>query len=376
MTLLFLLSVCAAIYSYFFYPLILLLFPKKRSGYAYQLLNIKKIAVIIAVRNEAAKIAHKIENTLALEFRDFDVEVIVASDASDDATDSIALTYASRGVRIVRSTSRKGKEHAQGLAAASTDADVLVFTDAGTILPPDALLHVRNAFNDPTVGAISSVDRLISPDGVIRGEGAYIQYEMWLRDLESNFFSLVGLSGSLFAARRTVCENWDDRVQSDFGTALNCVKLGYRAISDRNLVGYYNDLRDTRKEYQRKVRTITRGINSLRIRADVLNFFRYGRFSFEVFSHKVMRWLTPWFLLMALSFNVTLVTLNRLWAFPLVVQFLVYLAPLLTMLVPKFRKLSIARIVVYFVEVNLAIVHATLSSLRGKSILTWEPSQR
>ena len=89
MTLLFLLSVCAAIYSYFFYPLILLLFPKKRSGYAYQLLNIKKIAVIIAVRNEAAKIAHKIENTLALEFRDFDVEVIVASDASDDATDVV-----------------------------------------------------------------------------------------------------------------------------------------------------------------------------------------------------------------------------------------------------------------------------------------------
>ncbi len=143
-------------------------------------------------------------------------------------------------------------------------------------------------------------------DGTLQGEGAYVRYEMWLRDLETRFYSLVGLSGSFFAARRSVCQQWDDRVQSDFGTALSCVQAGYarglRPAGDRLLQEHF----DTRKEYRRKLRTVTRGMGSLRIRAEVLNIFRYGRFSLEVFSHKVMRWATPWFLLAALGTNVAL----------------------------------------------------------------------
>jgi len=373
---LFWLCIIAATYSYLWYPALLLILPPRKGGPAVPADPVRKVALVIAARNEASKIAEKLENTLALEPVDVELDLMVASDASDDATDSIVRSYADRAIRLVRSQERKGKEHAQELAVASTDADVIVFTDAGTILPQDALSHLLDAFRDPTVGAVSSVDRFVTADGTLQGEGAYVRYEMWLRDLETRFYSLVGLSGSFFAARRSVCQKWDNRVQSDFGTALSCVQLGMRAVSDRRLIGYYKNIADSRKEYQRKVRTVTRGMGSLRIRAEVLNFARFGRFSFEVFSHKVMRWATPWFLLGAVGLNAVLAGENRFYQVLLVVQIAFYLLPVISWIAPGLRKIGLFRIGIYFVEVNVAILHAALLTLSGRTILTWEPSKR
>ena len=373
---LFWLCVVAALYSYFWYPALLLILPPRKTESRLAAVPVRKVAVVIAARNEASKIVEKLANTLALERADIELDLMVASDASDDATDSTVLGYADKGIRLVRSPVRKGKEHAQELAIAATDADVIVFTDAGTILPKDALLNVLEAFRDPTVGAVSSVDRFITADGALQGEGAYVRYEMWLRDLETRFHSLVGLSGSFFAARRSVCQKWDDRVQSDFGTAFSCVQLGMRAVSDRRVIGYYKNISDTRKEYQRKLRTVTRGMGSLRIRAEVLNIFHYGRFSFEVFSHKVMRWATPWFLLGALGTNAALAIHDSLYRVLLVIQLTFYLSPVATRIAPGLLKIGLARIGTYFVEVNVAILHAALLTLSGRTILTWEPSRR
>ena len=373
---LFWLCVVAATYSYFWYPLLLLILPRRRSDPGAAGTPVRKIAIIIAARNEAGKIADKLANTLALERPDMELDLIVASDASEDATDGIVLGYADKGIRLVRAPVRKGKEHVQGLAIASTDADLIAFTDAGTILPKDALLHLLEAFDDRTVGAVSSVDRFIAADGTVQGEGAYVRYEMWLRDLETRFHSLVGLSGSFFAARRIICQKWDDRVQSDFGTALSCVQLGMRAVSDRRVIGYYKNISDSRKEYQRKLRTVIRGMGSLRIRADVLNVFRYGRFSFEVLSHKVMRWATPWFLLGALGANTVLALQDSFYRALLVLQLALYLSPVAMRVAPGLHRIGPARIGVYFVEVNVAILHAALLTLSGRTILTWEPSKR
>ena len=375
---LFWLCLIAATYSYFWYPALLLLLPPRKGDASVPTIPVRKVAIVIAARNEASKIAGKMDNTLALEAAGIELDLMVASDASDDATDAIVLEYAGKGIRLIRSPVRKGKEHAQELAIASTDADVIVFTDAGTILPKDALTHLLDAFRDPTVGAVSSVDRFITADGTLQGEGAYVRYEMWLRDLETRFHSLVGLSGSFFAARREVCQRWDNRVQSDFGTALSCVQIGMRAVSDRRVIGYYKNITDNRKEYQRKVRTVTRGMGSLRIRAEVLNVARYGRFSFEVFSHKVMRWATPWFLLGAIGINAALAFQDShpVYRLLLVLQLALYLSPLASRIAPGLRKIGLARIGIYFVEVNVAILHAALLTLSGRTILTWEPSKR
>ena len=373
---LFIFFLFAATYSYLLYPALLATLPRRKCDRAMRTIAVCRIAIVVAARNEASKIADKLENTLAMVNPGVQLDLIVASDASDDETDGIVQRYASRGVRLVRSPVRNGKEYVQELAIRSTDADIVVFTDAGTILPKDALEHLVTAFQDPTIGAVSSVDRFITDDGTLQGEGAYVRYEMWLRDLETRFHSLVGLSGSFFAARHRVCDRWDNRVPSDFGTALACAELGLRAVSDRRVIGYYKNISDNRKEYQRKVRTVTRGMSALRIHASVLNPFCYGRFSFEVYSHKVMRWLTPWFLIGALCVSVILALGSTFFMAVLAAQLALYVLPVASRILPSLRKVGLLRLGAYFVEVNVAILHATLLTLAGRTILTWEPSKR
>ena len=370
------LCLLAATYSYFWYPAILSILPSRKCALAAVPIPVHKVAMVIAARNEAAKIAEKLDNTLALTPAGTELDVMVASDASDDATDSIVLSYASKGIRLVRSPERRGKEYAQELAVATTSADLIVFTDAGTILPQDALIHLLDAFRAPDVGAVSSIDRFVTADGTLQGEGAYVRYEMWLRDLETRFHSLVGLSGSFFAARLGVCQRWDNRVPSDFGTALSCAQMGLRAISDRRVVGYYKNIADSRKEYQRKVRTVTRGMTALRVRAEVLNPVRYGRFAFEVFSHKLMRWATPWFLIGALCANSALAFHSLAYRVLFAAQLAFYLSPAASRIIPALRKIGLVRMGIYFVEVNVAILHATILVLAGRTIATWDPSKR
>jgi len=368
--------VVAATYSYFWYPALLMVLPSRKMAPSISNEPVRRVAIIIAARNEAAKISAKLDNTLALDRANVELDVIVASDASDDATDDVVRTRESQGVRLVRSHVREGKEYAQGLAIAATDADVIVFTDVGTILPADAITHLLAAFSNPGVGAVSSVDRFIAENGSLEGEGAYVRYEMWLRDLETRFFSLVGLSGSFFAARRRVCQQWDNRIPSDFGTALNCARLGMRAISDREVVGYYKNLADPSKEYRRKVRTVMRGMNGLLVRREVLDFCKYGRFAFQLFSHKVMRWAAPWFLIGAMCANILLAPSSRAWQALLIAQAAMYISPLASSLVPALRRIGVIRICVYFVEVNAAMFHAAVLVLSGRTMLVWEPSRR
>src|SRR5690606_5281565 len=168
--------------------------------------------------NEEARIREKIENTLMVRFDPTRLELIVASDCSDDKTDDIVREYADRGVRLVWSAERLGKENSQRTAIEAARGDVIVFSDVATQIPEDALEKLEAYFQDPQIGAVSSEDRFISKDGSIAGEGAYVKYEMWLRQQESKLAGLVGLSGSFFAARKEVCQIWDIHSPSDFNT--------------------------------------------------------------------------------------------------------------------------------------------------------------
>lgn len=363
-------------YSYLVYPLLLVLFSRKEPQISGSEKKVTRLSVIVAARNEGAKIAAKLENTLSLNAAGVDLEVIVASDASDDCTDEITSKYSTRGVILVRSPVRLGKEHAQKLAITRSTGEVLVFTDAGTFIPEGALTAIVERFSNPRIGAVSSVDRIVMADGSVQGEGLYVKYEMWLRKLEARFHSLVGLSGSFFAARKEVCLDWDTRIPSDFGTALNCIRYGYRAVSDPEVVGVYRNVSDPSKEYGRKLRTVLRGMVGLRCRSDVLNPLKYGRFSLQVFSHKVMRWAVPWLLMLAFIVNAGLLTGSVLYKCTFIAMSMLFLSPVLLRIFPAARKLPLMRVAAYFVEANVAILHASIRMGRGETMMTWEPSKR
>lgn len=375
MEILFWLFAFGAVYSYFIYPLLLSVLPR-RVPQRTTSTELPAISVIITAHNEAARLQRKLDNTLSLDYPRERLEIIVASDASTDATDAIAKTYADRGVRLVRAEERKGKEHAQLHAIRAASNDILVFSDVATDLAPDALHRLARVFADPRVGAVSSEDRFVSDSGEVVGEGAYVRYEMWLRRLESSVNSLVGLSGSFFAARKSVCEQWDISVPSDFNTALNCVRLGLVAVSHPDVVGYYRGIADERKEYARKQRTVIRGMAALARRVDVMNPFRFGVFAWQVFSHKLMRWLVPWFLVGLLLVSIALAHTHVFYAFALAAQVAFYLLAFTGRVSTALRRSALFKIPYFFVQANAAIAHASVSFLTGTRVTVWNPSKR
>ena len=376
---LFWLCALAAAWSYFIYPAVLWAQLRLRAAPARPAASsgmTPKISLVVTVYNEETRIEQKLGNIAALDYPRDALEVLIASDCSTDATDAIVMARQDNGVRLVRAAERLGKENAQLWAIRVATGKILVFSDVATQMPPDALLRLVPYFEDPAVGAVSSEDRFIAQDGKVAGEGLYVRYEMWLRRLESSLAGLVGLSGSFFAARREVCEDWDIQSPSDFNTALNCAKRGLRAVTAPDVLGYYQDLKDPSREYQRKVRTVLRGMTGLARHAEVMDPRRFGQFAFQVIGHKLMRWLVPVTLAVLLPLSVLLVEQGGVYVLALLGQLAFYGAALAAHLRPELRDIGPLRIVYFFVQVNVAIADALLQFLRGARMTVWQPSAR
>ncbi len=378
MEILFFFIVFFSLYSYFLYPVILKLIPEREilDTASIELKQLPCISLIITAHNEESRIERKIRNTLDLDYPESLLEIIVASDFSTDNTDSIVESYCDKGVRLVRADKRRGKEYAQLCAINESRGDIIVFSDVATQIEPNALHILISYFKDPAVGAVSSEDRFISQDGAIVGEGAYVKYEMWLRRLESKRAGLVGLSGSFFAARKEVCKIWDDTVPSDFNTALNCTKLNLIAVSAPDVIGVYTDVKDPSLEYRRKTRTVIRGISAISKHPEVLNIFTMGKFSYQVWSHKIMRWAEPWFLLALIILSLVLFNKHWIYSLALVLQIIFYGLAIIGYFSKSLQCFTIIKIPYFFVQVNLAIAHASFQYLIGKRITVWEPSKR
>jgi len=375
---LFYLSALLCGYSYFLYPLILKLVPTRLSV-ALPVVedgSLPRLSLIITAHNEAARIQEKLENTLEIDYPRELLEIIVASDCSTDATDRIVESSSDKGIRLVRADARKGKEYAQLCAIRATNGEILVFSDVATRIPEDALRLLARHFSNAGIGALSSEDRFISNDGRVVGEGAYVKYEMWLRRLESDRAGLVGLSGSFFAARRAVCEAWDVKSPSDFNTALNCAKQGLVAVTSPDVVGIYKDVEDAGLEYRRKIRTVIRGITAIVRHPEVLNPLHMGMFAFQVWSHKIMRWGVPWFMLAVAVFTLMLQGQGLIYTLALVAQIAFYALALGGWVFARLRENTLVRLVFFFVQTNLALAQATLLFLFGKRMTVWEPSKR
>jgi cellulose synthase/poly-beta-1,6-N-acetylglucosamine synthase-like glycosyltransferase len=325
------------------------------------------LSIIITAHNEESRIREKIENTLRLEYPQQLLEIIIASDGSTDNTNKIIQEYSCKGISFVCPIKRLGKENAQKEAIDIAKGDVLVFSDVATKIPENSLRLLARYFSE---------DRLISTKGAIAGESIYVKYEMWLRQQESKLAGLIGLSGSFFAARKEICSNWDVSSPSDFNTALNCKKFNLRAITAPDVLGYYPDLKDSSKEYNRKIRTVIRGMTALAKHPEIINPFKYRLFSFQVFSHKLMRWIEPWFLLGLFITNFALISESVFFLMLLVLQVLFYGIAILTHYNYELQKYRLIKIIYFFVQANLALMDASLKFLTGQRMTTWKPSSR
>jgi glycosyltransferase involved in cell wall biosynthesis len=372
----FAISVFMIFFAYFGYPLILLAILVVRSAKVNKRPVTPPVTVIITAFNEEKRIRQKLDNTLSLTYPREKLQIIVASDGSTDRTNDIVKAYADEGVELLVVEDRGGKENAQKKAVEVARGEILVFTDVATRIDPDGLAQLINNFADPAIGCVSSEDRFIGSDGKPAGEGAYVRYEMWLRRLESRVHSLVGLSGSFFAARRAVCDDFSSEMQSDFRTLLNSMRLGLRGICDPRAIGYYPDISEPKKEMDRKIRTVVRGLTVLFRNIEMLNPFRYGFFAFQLICHKLLRWFVPFFMIIALTTNLVLALGSHFYLLLLVCQLLFYSLAVIVHARVLASRSVILKIPSYFLIVNLAIVLAWWRFVKGERIVMWTPSDR
>ena len=369
-------SIALIFYAYLGYPVLLKIVSLFRNKPVKKGDVSLKVSFIIAAYNEENRIKEKIENTLTQDYPGERLEIIAVSDCSTDRTDEMVRSYESKGVLLIKAPERGGKEAAQKIAVEKSSGEIIVFSDVATLLETKGLSNVVRNFNDPTVGCVSSVDRFVDRDGKISGEGTYVRYEMFLRGLETKVNTLVGLSGSFFAARREVCHDWAIDLQSDFNTLLNSVKTGLRGVSDPDSIGYYKNIADEKKEFERKVRTVLRGISVFMRGLPLLNPFKYGLFSWQLFSHKLCRWIVPFALITAFVSNLLLTSYSVFYLWTFILQFVFYAVALGGVWMTLFSRKFLLKIPSFFVLVNLSILMAWYRYFRGERLLAWEPSQR
>jgi glycosyltransferase involved in cell wall biosynthesis len=373
---LFWLCAAALFYTYVGYPLLLVLISKLRWREVVRADWMPGVSVIITAYNEERDLASKLENTLSLDYPPEKLEIIVASDCSGDRTDEIARSFAARGVILHRQPERLGKTAAQNAAVERARGEILLFSDATTLYRPDVLRVIVRNFADPTVGCAAG--RLIYVDpaqsSVGRGARSYWDYEVFLKERESGICSLIGVSGCLYAVRRSAYVPLYHEACSDFLIATKMVEQGLRAVYEPAAVCTEETNSRVRKEMRMRVRVIAQTYTDLWRHRSMMNPWRSGFYAVQLVSHKVMRYLVPIFLLVLLAASAALAPRSSFYALVLIAQAVCYAAAAAGWLLERAGKgagpLAFPQ---YFVLANLAALIAFYQFLRGERYARWEP---
>lgn len=366
----------AALLAYTFvgYPVLIFVLAKIRRKQHRREAIEPQVSVILTTHNQPRELRGKLENTLALDYPAGKLEIIVGCDACNEETLAVAHSYAAGGVKVVEVRERAGKHHAQQRAIAVSQGEILIFTDVAIQLDSDAARKIVSNFADPSVGCVSSEDRVLQAGG--EPEGSYIGVETLLRRLESQANSLVGLSGSFFAVRRELCEKWHPTQSSDFFVALHTVEDGYRAVVDPESVGAYGVTPSRRAEFWRKVRTVNHGLVVLFAHLKFLNPVRFRLYAWQLASHKLLRWMTPLLLLAVLVSNLFLLDQGWFYRATLAAQLAGYLAGVLALFVGRLAAVGLFRAAGFSLLSLGAIVVAWIKFASGEKYIVWQPTKR
>ena len=369
-------------YTYAGYPALLAILGRFRSDLEERAEGpLPTVSITLPAYNEEDQIRGAIESLLTVDYPAELRQILVVSDASTDDTDRIVQEYSNEGVELMRLTERRGKTGAENAASSKLTGEIVVNTDASTRMHPETVKRLVAQFHDPAVGVASGrdVSVIASSEAQNAGEAGYVGYEMEVRRLENRVSGIVGASGCCYAIRSHLHRNFlPDTLSRDFAAALVARENGYRSVSVHDAVCYVPRTHSLQAEYRRKVRTMTRGIETLWFKRHLLNPIRYGSFAWMLFSHKVCRWLVPWALALVALTTAAAAPYSSAarWA-AVSAGLIAAVAALHWVVVSKIgMRWRSADFVAYAVAGNLAALHASVRALLGDRNSLWEPTRR
>lgn len=375
-------SLALIIYTYLIFP-VLVIFRGliwRRPYQSEELTPLPLVSIVIAAYNEEKEIEKKLINILSLDYPKDRLEVIVASDGSTDRTNVIVQGYEGRGVKLL-SLPRQGKAAALNAAVAASKGEILVFSDANSIYKSDALQALVRPFADPQIGGVAGNQCYLKnkeTDFASAGERGYWDFDRIMKQFESRAGNTISATGAIYAIRRSLFQTVLEGVTDDFTTSTSVIAQGYRLVFAPDAVAYETVAGASRTEFGRKVRVITRGLRAVFIaRRQLLNPFRYGFYAIQLFSHKALRRIIVFPLLILFFVNPFLWQAGLFYQLMMIGQLGFYSLGLLGMLLDgtRFGRLKIFTIPFYFCLVNTAVLVATLNILRGQQIKRWEPQR-
>jgi cellulose synthase/poly-beta-1,6-N-acetylglucosamine synthase-like glycosyltransferase len=340
-------------YNWLLFPALLMLAVRLRPAERTpaRAIGLPFVTIAIAAWNEEKCIGEKIANCLDLRYPADRMLVIVGSDGSDDRTDSIVRSHAGARVHLLRLEKRSGKPSVLNALMHEAVGELVLFTDADVMLDPGALESMVARFDDPSVGAVHPDYRRVNSRGS-PAEGAFDRYEAMLKNLEGKLGAMVGAYGWALMVRRDLCEDLPiDTVLDDFLIGVRPFRRGYSVVYEPAAM-CWSSVEDERIEFARKVRISRGNVQALFRNVDLLSP-RYGVKAWVLFSHKFLRWITP-FLMLSMLVGSALSWHVSFFRVALLLQLLAFLTmPLVLVARGPLRRLLILQ---YYIWTNLALL--------------------
>jgi cellulose synthase/poly-beta-1,6-N-acetylglucosamine synthase-like glycosyltransferase len=339
------------------------------------------VTLIIAAYNEENVIAERLDNALAMDYPRDRLQILVASDGSTDATDDIVASYASKGVLLL-SLPRRGKIRTLNAAVARASGKILVFSDANIMCRADTLRELVANFADPSVGGVAGhTTYTLDPasESSSYGERLYWRYDTWLKKLESQTGSIVSAHGGLYAIRRVLFRPIvDGAVTDDFAISTAVIAHGYRLVFEPNALATEVAVPETKREFRRRVRLMTRGLRGVFLRRRLLNPRKYGFYSVVLASHKLARRLVPVSLAILGVASIAAWSHGPLYQAAVLAQVFFYGMASVGFLLRRSRigRLRLLYIPFYYCMANVACSLAWVHALRGRRIEVWQPQRQ
>ena len=372
------------LYTYLGYGLILILLVKIKKLFQRNELIVSKttpnVTLLIAAFDEEAFIRKKIENSIQLDYPKDRFQLLFVTDGSRDKTPEIIKEFPV--ITSMYLPERKGKISAIQRAIPKATGEIVVFSDANTLLNRGALKKIIRHFGSEKVGVVAGEKRVISresDEAVGAGEGLYWKYESKLKKWDHELHSVMGAAGELFAIRKPLYEPIpSDIIIEDFYLSLKIVQKGYKIAYEPNAYSLEEPSASIKEELKRKVRIAAGGIQAVVRLTPLLNPLKYGIVTFQYIAHRVLRWtLAPLALPIIFVCNAFLFQHGGLYQALFLSQVSFYLMALLGYLLEKKHiRFKILFIPYYFCLMNYAVFAGFKRYLQGSQSVLWEKAER